>query len=63
VRAGELLLAALRDRSPEAVIGAFERLEDRLAAEGVARPAGRIALFLELIHPSRIEERTRHALS
>jgi len=63
VRAGELLLAALRDRSPEAVIGAFERLEDRLAAEGVARPAGRITLFLELIHPSRIEERTRHALS
>jgi hypothetical protein len=62
-RAGDLLLAALRDRSPEAVLGAFERLEDRLAAEGVARPAGRIALFLELIHPSRIEERSRHALS
>ena len=62
-RSGDLLLTALRDRSPEAVTQAFERLEDRLAAEGVARPAGRIELFLQLIHPSRIEDRSRHAMS
>ena len=62
-RAGALLLAALREKSPEAITAAFERLEDRLATEGVARPAGRIELFLELIHPSRSAERTRHAMS
>jgi hypothetical protein len=42
------------------VIAAFDRLEEPLAAEGVARPAGRVALFLELIHPGRAEERARH---
>jgi hypothetical protein len=57
------LLTALRDRSPEAVIAGFESLEDRLAEEGVARPAGRIALFLELIHVSRSDQRARHALA
>jgi hypothetical protein len=62
-RAGEKLLEALRSRSPEAITAAFERLEDRLAAEGVARPAGRIEMFLERIHPRRSAERTRHAMS
>ena len=61
-RAGELVLDALRDRRPEPLIEALDRLEDRLAEEGIARPAGRIALFLELIHPSRAEERVRHAV-
>ena len=61
--AGDLVLEALRDRRPEPLIAALDRLEDRLAAEGVARPAGRIALFLELIHPGRAEERARHAVS
>ena len=62
-RASRHLLTALRDRSPEAAIAGFESLEDRLAEEGVARPAGRIALFLELIHVSRSDERARHALA
>lgn len=61
-RAGELLLAALRERRPEPLIEALDRLEDRLAAEGVARPAERVALFLELIHASRAEERARHVV-
>src|SRR5262245_41995145 len=61
-RAGALVIRALRDRSPEALIEALDLLEDRLANEGVARAAQRVALFLELIHPSRAHERTRHAL-
>ena len=60
--AGALLLEALRTRSPEALTEALERLEEPLAAEGVARPAQRIALFLELIHPDRAEERALHGL-
>lgn len=61
-RAGERVLAGLRERSPEALIEALDRLEEPLAAEGVARPAERVALFLELIHPGRAAERARHAL-
>ena len=58
----DLALDALRGRSPEPVIAAFDRLEERLAEEGVARPAQRVALFLELIHAGRRAERERHGL-
>jgi hypothetical protein len=61
-QAGDLVLEALRERSPESLIAALDRLEEALAAEGVARPAQRIALFLELIHPGRSEERALHAV-
>jgi hypothetical protein len=56
------VLQALQQRRPEALSEALERLEDRLAAEGVARPAERVALFLELIHPGRAAERALHAV-
>ena len=36
--------------------------EERLAEEAVARPAQRVALFLELIHAGRRAERERHGL-
>ena len=61
-RAGDKLLEGLRERRPEALGEALGLLEDRLAAEGVPRIADRTALFLELIHPGRLEERARHAL-
>ena len=61
-RAGDIVLEALRGRNPEALIDALDRLEDRLAAEGVARPPQRVALFLELIHPTRAGERSLHAV-
>ena len=38
------------------------KLEERLAEEGVARPAQRVPLFLELIHAGRRAERERHGL-
>ncbi len=57
-----LLLGALREADPRALDDGLARLEEPLAAEGVARPDGRRALFLELIHPSRREERAIHGL-
>ena len=61
-RAGDKLLETLRERRPEALGEGLARLEDRLAAEGVPRMADRTTLFLELIHPGRVEERALHAL-
>jgi hypothetical protein len=62
LRIGPRIVAALRERRSAPLLEALTSLEDRLAEEGVARPAGRRALFLELIHSSRAEERARHAL-
>jgi hypothetical protein len=61
-RVGPSLVAALREKSSAPLLQALTALEDRLAGEGVPRPASRRALFLELIHPSRAEERAIHAL-
>lgn len=61
-RAGDKLLETLRARRPEALGEGLALLEDRLAAEGVPRIADRTTLFLELIHPGRVEERALHAL-
>ncbi|HVF92202.1 MAG TPA: DUF4037 domain-containing protein [Blastocatellia bacterium] len=60
--AGRLLIEALALNRPEPLAEALDRLEDPLYDEGVARPSGRIALFLELIHPSRVRERREHGL-
>lgn len=57
-----MILAALREGSPKPLEEALARLEEPLAAEGVARPDGRRALFLELIHPSNAAERAAHGL-
>ena len=45
-----LPIAALVEGQPAPLLAALRGLEDRLAAEGVPRPAERGALFLELIH-------------
>jgi hypothetical protein len=60
--AGPLLIAALTSGRSEPIKEALDGLEDRLAAEGVPRPEGRLALFLELIHPSRAAGRLIHGL-
>jgi hypothetical protein len=60
--AGPLLIDALRSGRAEPIKEALDRLEDRLSAEGVPRPDERLALFLELIHPSRAAERMTHGL-
>ena len=61
-RVGPLLVEALVESRPEPLQMALARLEDRLYSEGVPRPSGRRDLFLELIHPSRAEERAIHGL-
>jgi hypothetical protein len=38
-------------------------LEEPLASEGVPRPAERNGLFMEIIHPSKVEERAIHGLA
>jgi hypothetical protein len=59
---GPRLIAALTALDPTPLAEAVAALEDRLAEEGVPRPAQRTALFLELIHASRVDERSQHAL-
>ncbi|OGF20934.1 MAG: hypothetical protein A2V63_05595 [Candidatus Eisenbacteria bacterium RBG_19FT_COMBO_70_11] len=61
-RVAPLLLQALATLRPEPIREALDRLEDRLAAEGVPRPAERVRLFLELVHVSRVAERAEHGL-
>ena len=56
------LMQSLATFRPEPLLAALDRLEDGLADEGVARPAGRRELFLELIHASRSGERAIHGL-
>lgn len=57
-RLGEALLSG----SSRPLAEELEELEERLHAEGVPRTPDRLTLFLELIHPSRAEERALHGL-
>jgi Domain of unknown function (DUF4037) len=59
---GPLLVEALMTSSPEPLSKALAQLEDRLFADGVPRPAGRHDLFMEIIHPTRAEERAIHGM-
>ncbi len=61
-RAAPLLVDALRRGDPAPLIDALKQLEDRLAEEGVPHSDKWNALFLELIHPTRAEERAIHGL-
>ncbi|HEX6288278.1 MAG TPA: hypothetical protein VFZ66_03765 [Herpetosiphonaceae bacterium] len=61
-QAGPLLCQALISADPAPLEQALNRLEDRLFAEGVPRADDRRALFYELLHPSRAEERAIHGL-
>lgn len=61
-RAGEDLIAALKEGSPDPLTRALIRLDDRLSDEGIPRADVRAELFFELIHPSRAEERAVHGL-
>lgn len=61
-RVGPLLVEALLSSTAEPLSKALNLLEDRLYAEGVARPTGRRDLFLEIIHPSRAGERAMHGM-
>lgn len=58
----QFLLEALAAGRHEPLAEALNRLEERLYAEGVARSPDRLALFLELIHPTRAAERLAHGL-
>jgi hypothetical protein len=60
--AAPLLLTAVKSGSPAPLLEALQGLEEPLAAEGVPRPAARRALFYELVHASRAEERAMHGL-
>ena len=60
--AGSQLVAALLTGDPTRLEAALVGLEDVLAAEDVPRPAERVALFYELIHPARAAERAVHGL-
>jgi hypothetical protein len=60
--AGPLLVEAVLTGRPEPLREALRGLEDRLYESGVPRPPDRLALFLELIHTSRVEERAIHGL-
>jgi hypothetical protein len=57
-----LLIEAVKGGAVQPLKEAVDALEDRLYAEGIPRPDERIALFLELIHPSREAERMVHGL-
>ena len=59
---GHAIVEALVIGTPRPLVEALNALEDRLASEGVPRPAGRRDLFLELIHPSAASERAIHGL-
>lgn len=59
---GPLLCQSVSTGDPAPLAEALNRLEDRLFAEGVPRAADRIPLFYELVHVSRVEERSMHGL-
>jgi predicted nucleotidyltransferase len=59
---GLLIIQALTMGDPALITEGLDRLEERLAVEGVPRPKDRTNLFFELIHPSRTEERAIHGL-
>ena len=60
--AGRLLIDAVKSGATQPLKEAVDTLEERLYVEGIPRPDERIALFLELIHPSRAAERMIHGL-
>lgn len=60
--AGSLLMEAVKNGSPSPLLEALKGLEEILANEEVPRPAGRTALFYELLHFSRADERATHGL-
>jgi hypothetical protein len=60
--AGPLVIDALVRADPAPLEAALDGLEDRLADENVPRPAGRLALFYELLHPDRAAERAIQGL-
>jgi hypothetical protein len=61
--AGTAIIEALITGSPQPLQQAFDGLNERLAAEGVpVEPRARRDLFMEIIHPSRAEERAIHGL-
>jgi hypothetical protein len=62
-RVGPAALELLASPKPEIAFAALERLQPRLMEAGVPGPEGRLQLFLELIHPSRADERAIHAVS
>jgi hypothetical protein len=62
-QAGPALVEALVRGAPAPLEAALGRLEERLAAEGVPRPAERRTLFFRLVHPARAGERAVHGLS
>jgi len=57
-----LLIEALKTGNPDLIDQALTGLEGILAAEGIPGPAGRHALFFELVHPERSKERAVHGL-
>lgn len=57
-----LVIEALTSGDPTHLTEAVDRLEERLAAEGVPRPKERVNLFFELIHPDRAQERAIHGI-
>jgi predicted nucleotidyltransferase len=59
---GPLIIQALTTGDPALITEGLDRLEERLAVEGVPRPKDRANLFFELIHPSHTEERAIHGL-
>jgi hypothetical protein len=59
---GPLILEALETGEAKPLQEALAALEEALTAEGVPGPKERNALFMELIHPSRVEERAIHGL-
>ena len=57
------LIEAIATTSVEPVRAALEALAEPLEREGFPQDrAGRTALFLRLVHPSKAEERARHAV-
>ena len=56
------IVDALVRGDPAPLEAALNGLEDRLANEDVPRPAGRLALFYELLHSERATERAIHGL-
>lgn len=59
---GLLVVQSLITGDPSLITEGLNRLEERLAIEGVPRPKERADLFYTLIHPSHAEERAIHGL-
>lgn len=59
---GPQIIEALVTDEPDLLVAALAGLEETLAAEGVARPNERRALFYQLVHSSRAAERAIHGL-